>query len=314
MEKIKISVIVPIYNVEQYLSQCLDSIINQTYTNLEIILINDGSTDNSEKICNQYKLLDPRIIVIHKTNGGLSDARNTGIKIATGDYISFVDADDFIDKNMYTILFQKINTTNADIIWYNHYNYQSSNEISKSSIFVQEKQYLLPKDNYKFQYDLLNKYHLIGYCWNKLYKKSIFNSILFPYNRKCEDGFILISLLNKSENIICIPNFLYYYRNTPNSLSKDTISYKFKLDFIESRLIRAIDFASLSPNTKSANTLLYRAYKYTLKFIINNPNKNYNIIYFYNHLKSLLFTNLSLRRKISIILNLIKYHHKINKF
>lgn len=274
MEKIKISVIVPIYNVEQYLSQCLDSIINQTYTNLEIILINDGSTDNSEKICNQYKLLDPRIIVIHKTNGGLSDARNTGIKIATGDYISFVDADDFIDKNMYTILFQKINTTNADIIWYNHYNYQSSNEISKSSIFVQEKQYLLPKDNYKFQYDLLNK----------------------------------------SENIICIPNFLYYYRNTPNSLSKDTISYKFKLDFIESRLIRAIDFASLSPNTKSANTLLYRAYKYALKFIINNPNKNYNIIYFYNHLKSLLFTNLSLRRKISIILNLIKYHHKINKF
>lgn len=314
MKKIKISVIIPIYNVEQYLSQYLDSIINQTYTNLEIILINDGSTDNSEKICNQYKLLDPRIIVIHKTNGGLSDARNTGIKIATGDYISFVDADDFIDKNMYTILFQKINTTNADIIWYNHYNYQSSNEISKSSIFVQEKQYLLPKDNYKFQYDLLNKYHLIGYCWNKLYKKSIFNSILFPYNRKCEDGFILISLLNKSENIICIPNFLYYYRNTPNSLSKDTISYKFKLDFIESRLIRAIDFASLSPNTKSANTLLYRAYKYTLKFIINNPNKNYNIIYFYNHLKSLLFNNLSLRRKISIILNLIKYHHKINKF
>ena len=130
MKKIKISGIIPIYNVEQYLSQCLDSIINQTYTNLEIILINDGSTDNSEKICNQYKLLDPRIIVIHKTNGGLSDARNTGIKIATGDYISFVDADDFIDKNMYTILFQKINTTNADIIWYNHYNYQSSNEIT----------------------------------------------------------------------------------------------------------------------------------------------------------------------------------------
>lgn len=138
MKKIKISVIIPIYNVEQYLSQCLDSIINQTYTNLEIILINDGSTDNSEKICNQYKLLDPRIIVIHKTNGGLSDARNTGIKIATGDYISFVDADDFIDKNMYTILFQKINTTNADIIWYNHYNYQSSNEILKV-LFLSKK-------------------------------------------------------------------------------------------------------------------------------------------------------------------------------
>lgn len=111
-----ISIIVPIYNVEKYLPQCLDSIINQTYKNLEIILIDDGSTDNSGKICDKYKLLDNRIIVIHKSNGGLSDARNTGINIATGDYISFVDADDFIDKNMYTILFQKINTTNADII------------------------------------------------------------------------------------------------------------------------------------------------------------------------------------------------------
>lgn len=150
MKKIKISVIIPIYNVEQYLSQCLDSIINQTYTNLEIILINDGSTDNSKKICNQYKLLDSRIIVIHKSNKGLSDARNTGIKIATGDYISFVDADDFIDENMYTILSKKINTTNADIIWYNHYNYQSPNKISNSFIFTQEKQYFLPKDNYNF--------------------------------------------------------------------------------------------------------------------------------------------------------------------
>ena len=303
-----ISIIVPIYNVEKYLPQCLDSIINQTYKNLEIILIDDGSTDNSGKICDKYKLLDNRIIVIHKSNGGLSDARNTGIKIATGDYISFVDSDDFIDKNMYTILFQKINTTNADIIWYNHYNYQSSNEISKSSIFVQEKQYLLPKDNYKFQYDLLNKYHLIGYCWNKLYKKSIFNSILFPYNRKCEDGFILISLLNKANNIICIPNTLYYYRNTPNSLSKDTVSYKFKLDFIESRLIRAIDFANLAPKTKSSNTLLYRAYTYALKYIVNTPNNNYDPIYFKKKLKRLLTTNLSFRRKCSIVLTLIKYH------
>ncbi|HJA50079.1 MAG TPA: glycosyltransferase, partial [Candidatus Fusicatenibacter intestinipullorum] len=97
IEKVKISVIIPVYNVEKYLKRCLDSVINQTYKNLEIILIDDGSTDNSGKICDEYAQKDERIIVIHKENGGVSSARNKGLDICIGDYISFIDSDDWIN-------------------------------------------------------------------------------------------------------------------------------------------------------------------------------------------------------------------------
>lgn len=103
----KISIIIPIYNVEQYLPQCLDSIINQTYKNLEIILINDGSTDNSGKICDNYAKVDNRIHVFHKKNEGVSSARNLGLEKCTGDFIGFVDPDDFIELNMYELLYNE---------------------------------------------------------------------------------------------------------------------------------------------------------------------------------------------------------------
>ena len=102
----KISVIVPVYNVEKFIKRCLDSIINQTMRDLEIILVNDGSTDNSGKICDEYAQLDNRITVIHKENGGLSSARNTGLDVATGEWIAFVDSDDYIEKNMYEVLYE----------------------------------------------------------------------------------------------------------------------------------------------------------------------------------------------------------------
>ena len=104
----KTSVIVPIYKVEEYLHRCIDSIINQTYTNLEIILVDDGSPDNCPMICDEYAKKDSRIRVIHKKNGGLSDARNAGLEIATGEYIGFVDSDDWIHKDMYHILYKNI--------------------------------------------------------------------------------------------------------------------------------------------------------------------------------------------------------------
>lgn len=117
---IKISIIIPVYNVEKYLATCLDSVINQTYKNLEILLIDDGSTDSSGLICEQYSKKDTRIKTIHKKNGGLSDARNVGISYASGDYISFIDSDDFIDINTFTILNQYIKQYNADIITFNY--------------------------------------------------------------------------------------------------------------------------------------------------------------------------------------------------
>ena len=113
--KERISVVVPVYNVEQYLEKCVNSIINQTYKNLEIILVDDGATDKSGKLCDELAKLDNRIMAYHKKNGGLSDARNYGVERATGDYIGFVDGDDYIDAEMYEKLYEAIKKENVDV-------------------------------------------------------------------------------------------------------------------------------------------------------------------------------------------------------
>ena len=115
-----ISIIVPVYNVEKYLSKCIDSIINQTYKNIEIILIDDGSTDSSGAICDKYALVDSRIHVLHIENSGVSNARNVGLNHATGDYIGFVDSDDYIEPNMYELLLEELIADDVDVVQCNH--------------------------------------------------------------------------------------------------------------------------------------------------------------------------------------------------
>ena len=127
----KVSIIVPIYNVEKYLRQCLDSIVNQTLKDIEIILVDDGSTDSCPSICDEYASKDKRIIVIHKENAGLGAAYNTGLDIAKGDYIGFVESDDFIELNMYEELYERAVQTGVDLVKCNFYDYDSQNKIDK---------------------------------------------------------------------------------------------------------------------------------------------------------------------------------------
>ena len=129
----KISVVVPIYKVESYLKECMDSILAQSYKNLEIIFVDDGSPDNCPQLCDQYAAYDNRVKVIHKVNGGLSDARNAGIGCATGDYITFVDSDDFIKKNMIEYLFNKLHEYDADIAFCQRVNVDESGAILSRS-------------------------------------------------------------------------------------------------------------------------------------------------------------------------------------
>lgn len=160
MQQPKVSVIVPVYNVEKYLKQCLDSIVNQTYKNLEIIIVNDGTKDNSMKIVEEY-LQDKRIKVINKENGGLSSARNRGIEEATGEYISFVDSDDYIDLNLYnTIVSEMLSREEIYIFNYNRY---------KEKINYLESNVLNLKKMKKIPQNLLFR-TINGECWNKVYK------------------------------------------------------------------------------------------------------------------------------------------------
>lgn len=257
----KISVIVPVYNVEKYLSQCLDSIIHQTYKNLEIILVDDGSTDSSGLICDNYSQKDKRIKIIHKCQGGLSDARNAGLKIATGEYISFIDSDDFIDKNMYSILINNTQKYNSDIVWFNYY---SKKHFINSSIIKNNDLYdLSSSDKIKFAKNLFYQYKMDAHVWAKLYKRSIFNNIKFPYGKLFEDIFVLLPILSNAKIISTIPDCLYFYRNRSESIVNQYFKQNIikNIDFIESRIILAINYKNHFPNIPESNLFLFDVLK-----------------------------------------------------
>lgn len=213
-----ISVIVPIYNVEKYLSKCIESIINQTYKDLEIILVDDGSTDSSGKICDEFATKDNRIKVIHKNNGGVSSARNQGLDKANGDYIAFVDSDDYIEKDMYEKMINIINKYGVDIVScnYNHVNGKIEPFFSlDKDEYIDNKTELIEKI---FQY---KNYDMI--LFNKLYKKYIWNNIRFPIGiNLAEDLMMLYPTINLANKFYCMKEALYNKMNRDNGLTNST--------------------------------------------------------------------------------------------
>lgn len=215
-----ISVIVPIYKVETYIHTCIQSILNQTYKNLEIILIDDGSPDNCGKICDEYKLLDSRIKVIHKNNGGLSEARNYGINAASGDYLLFIDSDDYIETTMCEILLSNALKFNTDIticnFYYTHPNKKQLNHTSSN------KSIQLLNNIEALQEYFLNYSVDLNVAWNKLYKRHLFigkNSIKFPVGKLYEDTYIMYKLFYISKKILRLNIPLYYYTQRDNSIT-----------------------------------------------------------------------------------------------
>ncbi len=225
-----VSVIVPIYNVEAYLEKCITSIINQTYTNIEIILINDGSTDTSLKICQEYQKLDNRIIILNKNNEGLSAARNDGIAKSKGKYICFIDGDDYISPNYIEKLYNDLTKHKADISVCNFYyeNYQGS--LTKKK----ECQNQIYTSTEALKDIFLIQKNLEIMVWNKLYKKELFtkNNITFPKSMIHEDNFVTYKLFAKSKRISLINDKLYYYVQRNNSIT-NTYSKK-RLDVLKS--------------------------------------------------------------------------------
>lgn len=213
MEKDLISVIIPVYKVEKYLEKCIESIIKQTYTNLQIILVDDGSPDNCGKICDEYAKKDSRIEVIHKINGGLSDARNVGINRANGRYIGFVDSDDYIKEDMYEKLINLIKEYNADVSICNLYD------------VIDGKEYVRNKYNGIHEYSridilkeiLLDK-NIQSYAWNKLYKKELFDEIKYPIGKKYEDIGTTFYVFEKCNKIVVTSEPEYYYLKRSDSL------------------------------------------------------------------------------------------------
>lgn len=210
-----ISVVIPIYNVEAYLRECIVSICGQTYSNLEIILVDDGSPDGCGKICDEFAKKDSRIRVIHKANGGLSDARNAGIDVASGKYIAFVDSDDWIEKTMLENLYNTVLKEQADIVCCGRYLTDGEHVFSQS--FMSNSRSYNRQD--AIEEILLGK-SLDVAAWDKLYATELFDDIRFPAGENNEDIATFYKLISKANKIAHSGTCEYYYRNRADSITK----------------------------------------------------------------------------------------------
>ena len=217
MKKPIISVIVPVYNVEKYLAKCLDTILAQTFSNIEIICVNDGSTDNSRKILAQYAQKDSRVKIVDKKNGGLSSARNAGMKVAQGEFYSFIDSDDWIDETMLEKMYKSMVSLNTDITVCAVHQYdETKQKIDDTNPYYTLGYFDECFDNKAFSY-VETKPFLLDVCvmaWNKLYRKSFIDECQaeFPDGLIFEDGPFFFSIFFKTKRVSIVRDFLYYYR------------------------------------------------------------------------------------------------------
>lgn len=253
----KISVIVPVYNVEQYIGKCIDSILNQTYRKIEVLLIDDGSTDGCGELCDRYARQDDRVIVHHKGNEGLSEARNTGMRLAGGDYIAFIDGDDYIEPDMLEVLYQRLQQDKTDLAICNFLCVNMAGEpIAELNKELPIQDEVISGEE-AFERLAAEKYWYYVTAWNKLYRKETLEGIQFPKGKIHEDEFVAHCVLDRCCSVSCVSKALYRYVQRENSITKQTFSVR-RLDGIEAFCARA-EYACKKKNRRIAVNSLIKA-------------------------------------------------------
>lgn len=278
MTKPLVSIIVPIYKVEPYLQRCLDSLINQTYTNLEIILVDDGSPDNCPQICDEYAANDSRVIVIHKENGGLSDARNAGLDICSGEYISFVDSDDWVENEYIDRLLYKLLATNSDIAVANHQTFSTSNvffpiDFLKDGVFL----------NTEILDNIFTTRNQFKIAWGKLFKKELFFNIRFPKGLNHEDEYVGFIPYFYAKKIVCFNQVLYHYLKRNDSITGSENHF----DDYESKIVQA-KFSINNNVPQLAKRLLLSLSKFYLNKLYESRNDPENNTIYKSRLQQIL--------------------------
>lgn len=274
MEKDLISVIIPVYNVEMYLNNCIDSVINQTYKNIEIILVDDGSTDDSANICDDYAKKDSRIKVIHKENGGLSDARNAGTKVSTGKYITFIDSDDYIEKDYVEYLYELLtkNKTNMSIAAYTVISQEKKINIGNGytdKVLTTEECLERMLCEYGFT---------ISSC-AKLYNKDLFKNVEFPKGKLNEDNGTTYKLIMQCKEIAYGNKSVYNYYKRENSITTSKFNLK-KLDLIELTDKMCDEIENEYPNLKDSTDKKRIASRFSIlrQMLVNKLNNEEKLI------------------------------------
>ncbi len=247
----KISVIVPCYNVEEYIEKCLQSLANQTYKNLEVIVVNDGSTDATREIIGKFCEGRENFIVVDKQNGGLSSARNEGFKYATGELIGFVDSDDFVDTDMYEHLYNNMVKENADLSICGKYRYENgvATPMQKEGIYLS----MTGKQALK---TLLSGNPYQNEAWDKLYKRELFDTVRFPEGKQYEDSAIMYGIMFSCNKVVYDSTPKYYYLIRGNSITGTNFSPK-RMDYFEAGK-KCLDFV----NEKCPDLADYAAFRY----------------------------------------------------
>ncbi|GAU77783.1 glycosyltransferase [Fusibacter sp. 3D3] len=317
MDKL-VSIIIPVYNVEKYLERCLDSIIDQSFSNFEIILINDGSTDNSPSICETYALSNDKIKVVHQNNKGPSAARNSGLDICCGEFVMFIDSDDFVDSNMIRTLYSDLEQGNADISICNSIKFKSIEDLktypNKTNFIEMTSEEVL---------EWLLTDHELCVPWGKLYRKRLFDHLRFDLEHYNEDMFIIHQLFHLASNITYNSSALYFYSQESESLTRSNFNYR-KLDMVEATKLWK-EFMEINyPNLAlKANTLFMTVMINTCTSLSEMKDefgkktyREYRKIISKNCLSYIKAEDVNQRDKIKailIMLNLYKYFVKLKK-
>lgn len=265
-----ISVIIPIYNVAKYLPKCLDSVLAQTYKNLEIILVDDGSLDDCGKICDEYAANDSRIKVIHKKNGGVSSARNAGLDMVTGDLIAFVDPDDYIAPNMYETMLACMERTKSDIVMCGIKNVYPNEKIKISKI-PQKEEFIYENPAQFFKDFVRIGVCQVGVACNKLLKREIITGNRFDENLvRAEDLNFLLDAIVKKPRITFCPQVLYFYlQRTDSAVKQRSIEYYISEYIVWKRVLEMIDDFAKQGNAVPLSTqkLIYQSFVWRISIL-----------------------------------------------
>ena len=250
-----ISIIVPVYNVEPYLSKCVDSLLAQTHKNLEILLIDDGSTDRSGELCDEYAEKDSRIVVVHQSNAGQGSARNHGISIARGDFIGFVDSDDWIALDMYEVLLSSLQRNDCDIAVCGRFNVKNDVAIESTAFHVSEE---IVMDTEEAIQRFLTYRAIDSSSCDKLYKHEILKDVRYPLGYICEDVPFVYDALAKAKKVVHCAKPLYYYFQRSGSTSKSTFSPKTMGLYHHFKTVRDRCHTQFPTLAKDANYLYFK--------------------------------------------------------